>query len=144
MTFDFTNLEVSQATAWLDMPEVAPKARLLLKSATEANPGYFNAMLRKTGKRARQIVRTDRITAEDATQNRDEDRALFPRFVILKWEGIVDTDGNPVECTRETATEFCEKLPTWLFDRVRNFAATPERFLDPEDIDPDPEELSGN
>jgi hypothetical protein len=142
--FDFANLEVSQATAWCELPELAPKARLLLKLATDDNPSYFNAMLRKSGGRVRRMVRTDRMTVEDSAQNRDEDRVLFPKHVFVKWEGVLDTNDQPVEPTRDNVVEFFTKLPAWLFDRVRNFASTPERFLDYEDATPDPVELAEN
>lgn len=146
MTFDFSKLEVPQErTTWVELPEVAPKARVRVRPATEANPLYFNNMLRRSGARARRIVRTDRITAEDAAQNRQEDRELFPRYVLTGWDGIVDTGGKPVEFNADTAKEFCVKLPDWLFDRIRNVAATPERFLNEDaEENPDPEELAGN
>lgn len=138
-------LEVRQATAWFDMPELSPNARLCLRPATEANPAYFNNMLKRSATRARKIVRLDRVTAEDAEQNRKEDRELYPRHVIVNWDGVLDQEGKPVPFTADNVKEFCAKVPAWLFDRVRNFAATPERFL-PEDAepDPDPSELAGN
>ncbi len=145
MTFDFSNLEVSQATAWCELPEVSPEARLLLKPATEENPGYYNAMLRKAGPRARKIARTQRLTSEDGKLNREEDRVLYPRFVIQNWEGVMDSKNKKVAFNRDNVVEFCEKLPDWLFDRVRNFASTQERFLDlDEEETPDPVKLAKN
>jgi hypothetical protein len=123
-------LEVKHgATIWVDLPEVAPKARVQIKAAGETNPPYFNAMLKVAGARARRIARTDRISAEDAAQNRAEDRQLFPRYVLVGWEGILDTDNKPVPFSQDHARSFCDALPDWLFDRVRNAAATPERFV---------------
>ena len=90
------------------------------------------------------MIRTDRVTAEDTSQSRKEDRELFPRYVLCDWEGIVDTNGKPVTFSPETSSEFCRALPDWLFDRVRNTAATPERFIDEIDPEPDMEALSGN
>lgn len=145
MAFDFSKLEVGQASVWLEMPEVTPRAKILLKPATTSNPAYFNAMLRKGGRRMRQIVRTDRVTTEELDLNRDQDRELFPRYVIMGWEGIEEEDGKLVPFSRERCEEFCNKLPDWLFDRIRNFAATPEHFLpEGEDPAPDPEELLPN
>ena len=143
--FNFEKLEVSQATTWLDLPEVAPGARVCLKPATEANPAYFNAMMRRSAGRARKMIRTDRVTTEDTAANRLEDRELFPVFVFVTWEGIPDTENRPVPFNRDNVKEFCAKLPDWLFDRIRNHASTPERFL-PEDVDPEPdtEDLAGN
>lgn len=143
--FNFDHLEVGQATAWFEMPEVSPKARICVRPATEANPAYYNAMLRRSGARVRRLQRTETITAADTDQNRSEDRELYPRFVLLNWEGILDKDNNPVPFTADRAREFCAKLPAWLFDRLRNFAATPERFV-PEGSVPTPDghTLAGN
>lgn len=138
-------LDVAQAKCWMDVPEISPGARLLLVPATEANPGYYNAMLRMSGRRARQAVRTEKIDAEHLAQNRADDRVLYPLHVIVGWEGVLDDQGNPVAWSREEAKDLCEQLPAWLFDRIRNHAATPERFL-PEDEPeaPDAAELAGN
>ena len=138
-------LEVKEATTWVELPELGPKARVCVRPATEANKPYFNAMLRSAGQRARRMARTDRMTAEDAQQSRAEDRQLFPRYVLVNWEGIEDTDGNPAAFNADHAREFCEKMPDWIFDKIRNAASTPERFLSEHDEgDPDAGELAGN
>lgn len=145
MNFDFSKLEVRQAVAWVEMPELSDKARVAVKPASEANSPYFNAMLRRSAARARRIARMDRITAEDAAANRGDDRDLYPRHVLVNWEGVYDTSGKLVPFNEDNAREFCAKLPDWLFDRIRNVAATPERFLsEHDDADPDAEELAGN
>jgi len=145
MNFDFSNLEVKQSVAWVSMPELSGTARVAVKPATEANSPYFNAMLRRSASRARRIARMDRVTAEDAAANRNDDRDLFPRHVLVNWEGVFDTSNTPVPFNEDNAREFCTKLPDWLFDRIRNAASTPERFLDEQqETDPDPEELAGN
>lgn len=133
------------ATTFVDLPEVTPKARIICKPATEANQAYFNAMMKRSGARARRMVRTDRITVEDAQQNREEDRELFPRYVLVGWEGILDKDNQPVPFSADHAKQFCAKLPDWLFDRIRNAAATPERFVPEGGEDrPDAKALAGN
>lgn len=145
MTFDFSKLEVRQAVAWVDMPELSDKARIAVKPATEANTPYFNAMLRRSAARARRMARTDRITAEDAAANRSDDRDIFPRYIIVNWEHVYDTKGNLVPFNEDNCREFCAKLPDWLFDRIRQVAGTPERFLgEHDDADPDSEALAGN
>jgi hypothetical protein len=127
------------------MPELGDKARVAVKPASEANLSYFNAMLRRSANRARRIARMDRITAEDAAANRADDRDLYPRHVLVNWEGVCDTSNAPVPFNEDNTREFCEKLPDWLFDRIRNVATTPERFLKHhDDVDPNPEELAGN
>lgn len=140
--FDFNHLEVSQATAWFDMPELSPKARLCVRPATEANPAYYNGMLRRAGTRMRRLARTEKLSVEDADQNRGDDRELYPRFVLISWEGVLDRSGAAVPFTADNAREFCARLPAWLFDRLRNFAATPERFL--AEPPPNASEIAGN
>lgn len=145
MTFDFSKLEVRQAVAWVDMPELSDKARIAVKPATEANVPYYNNLLRRAAARARRAARTDRITVEDAAANRSDDRDLYPRYVLSNWENVLDVDGKVVPFSADNVREFCAKLPDWLFDRIRNVASTPERFLaEGEDVDPDPTELVGN
>ena len=140
--FNFDHLQVDSQTLWVDMPELGPKARVRVKPASETNKSYFNAMLKRSGLRARRIARTDRVTAEDSEQNRSEDRELFPKHVIVNWEGVLDANRAEVPFTADTARELCAKLPGWLFDRIRNAAATPERFVD--DEIPEPSALAGN
>jgi hypothetical protein len=145
MTFDFSKLEVRQSVAWVAMPELSEKARIAVKPATEANAPYFNAMLRRSAARARRMARTDRITAEDAAANRSDDRDIYPRYILVNWEHVYDTDGKLVPFNEDNCREFCSKLPDWLFDRLRQVATTPERFLDEHgEEDPDPEALAGN
>jgi hypothetical protein len=145
MTFNFDNLEIESRTEWLPLPEVTPKAKLLVRPATEENPGYYNGFLRALSGKGQRLARAKKLTKEDSEQVREADRKLFPRYVIVNWEGILDTDGNKVPFSRDHVTEFCAKLPGWIFDQVRNFASTPENFL-PEDEEPTPdaEEISGN
>lgn len=135
----------AETTTWVELPEVSPKARVQCKPATEANPFYFNAMMKKAGARARRMARTDRMSMEDMAENRAEDRVLFPRYVLVGWDGILDDKNQPVPFTRETAGEFCAKLPDWLFDRIRHQVATPERFInEDEEAPPDAKALAGN
>ncbi len=138
-------LEVAP-TSWLALPEVAPSARVLLAPATEANSAFYNAMLKRSGKRVRAMAArgSDQITAGDVRANRADDRALFPLSVLKGWDGIEDDAGNAVPFSQEAAVEFVEALPDWIFDRIRNHAATPERFVAVGEELPDPAELAGN
>jgi hypothetical protein len=151
----FKNLkkfEIRDALAWLDMsPELGPKARILLAPATEANPSYYSAMLKMSGKRVRRLAKMDNITAEDAQQSRDEDRVLYPLFVIRGWENFegddaVDLDENGhVPFNRRNAQLLCDELPPHMMDRLRNEASTPERFYPEDEITPpDADELAEN
>jgi len=151
---DLSRFNISRATSWLDMPELGKNARIRLKPATEANPPYQNAMLKLSGKRLRQMARTDEITGEDAELNREDDRKLFPLHIVDGWEGI---DGEPstakpgelddkdfVVFTKKASTKLCSILPPHLFDRIRNHASTSERFYGDEPAPPDPVELAKN
>lgn len=143
--------DIRQAMTWVDMPELGARARIMIRPATDANPAYFNAMLKMSGKRVRQQVKTDEITAEDAALNRDDDRQLYPLHVIAGWEfiegepegGGLDENGH-VPYSKFAAKQLCEILPNHLMDRLRNTASTPERFYGDEPAPPDPAELAGN
>lgn len=137
-------LQVNDVTAYVHLPEVCPGAKLEVKIAGEANPLYWNALLKKTGRRARELGR-NKISPEAIEQNRLEDRRLYPKFVIVGWEGILDANDRPVEFSMEECYDFIAQLPNWLFDRVRDQAADPNTFIADEDDElPDAEELSGN
>lgn len=136
-----SRLEPDEAS-WLDLPEVAPKARVLLKQASDRNRPYFNALLKRAN---RNRARPDAVDAQRIDQGRQEDRELFGLHVLVGWEGIEDQDGEPLAFNRDLGREFCQKLPGWIFDKLRVHAATPERYLRPgEELPPDPEELAGN
>lgn len=151
---DMKKFDIRQAMSWVEMPELGSDARILVKPATEANPQYFNAMLKLSGKRVRAMARTDVITAEDAELSRKDDRDLYPLFVISNWEGIVsdneagsegvDDDGFVIY-NRRVSQQLCELLPAHVMDRLRNSASTPERFYAEDEIlPPDPSELAEN
>lgn len=134
-------LDVSSATAWFDFPEAGPDARLAVKPANEANPHYYNALIRTVGKGRRPAKQ---VTVEDLDRHRNNDRNLYPRYVIVGWEGLTDENGESIPFSRDAATELCVALPDWLFDRLRNFASQPENFLPEDEELPDPQEIAGN
>lgn len=130
--------DVKEATAWFEIPELGPKARIHCKLATENNKPYYNAMLRKSSKGLRRMA-GGRITEQDLAKNRDEDRILFPKFVIIGWEDVPDGEtGELVPYSRENAVVLCTDapvgLPDHIFNTFRNWAASPENFY-PEDVD---------
>lgn len=131
------------ASASVDVPEVGPSARLTGRLATEANKPYFNAMLKMGGKR----LRNGKIDADAIAKNRGDDAVLYAKYVVSSWDGIVDEEGKPVKFTAEAAEEFFKQLVSeapWVFDRVRNFFATPENFLEEDEIPPSAEVVAGN
>lgn len=142
--------DISNSLYWLNMPELGKKARILLAPAGDANPTYYNAMLKMSGKRVRALAKSQNITVDDTVQSRDEDRELFPMFVIKGWECLdgegegLDDNGH-VPYNRPNAKKLCAALPNHLMDRVRNEAATPERFYAEDEIlPPEADELAEN
>lgn len=134
----------------LAMPELGDKAVLLLAPALEANARYYNAMLKMSGQRQRQLAKAKSVTASDIDMARDEDRVLFPLYIFKGWEGVEgDGDGLDengfVPFTRENAQRLCHQLPLELMDYIRAEAATPQRFYADDEIPaPDADELAGN
>lgn len=144
-------LDPNGGTAWMELPMIAPGAAVELRFAGEGNSGYFNALLARAGKRARKVQQKGGplVDASMLAENRSEDRALFPVHVLVGWRGIQCKTGTggfmDVPCTPENRKEFCEKLPDWIFDRIRDFAARPERFVqDGDELPPDGQEVAGN
>lgn len=149
--------DIRKAMSWVEMPELrrtgAPMARILVKPALEVNHEYYNAFLKLSGKRIRAMTKSDEITAEDTAASRDEDAELFPLFVIHSWENL-DGEGDDLDengfmpYNRPNAKKLCallnDKAPH-LLDRLRNEAATVERFYGEDEIaPPDPAELAEN
>ena len=131
-------------------PALGSKAVLLLAPALECNSQYYNAMLKMSGQRQRQLAKAKSVTAADIDMARDEDRVLYPRFVIKGWEGV-DGDGDGLDengyvpFTRENAQKLCHQLPLELMDDIRAEASTPSRFYADDEIPaPDADELAGN
>lgn len=104
---------------------------LILAPATSENKPYYNKVLRKTAKNPMKMLK--RINAGTVKENRDQDRVLFANFVVKGWKKVVDGEGILVEFNKENCFEYLTALPDWIFDQVRNHAATPDNFID-EDI----------
>jgi len=102
---------------------------LTVAPATEANKGYFNALLKRASKSARQVA-AGKVSAALISENREEDRTLYPLYIVQGWENVFDADGNTVEFSKEACAEFLSALPDWLFDDLRNFCGKPDSFVD--------------
>lgn len=152
-----SRLDPTKRTHWMDLPMVSPGAAVELRFAGEGNAEYYSAMLARAGRRVRKAAKGANIaTLDQATlalssleENRAEDRELFPAHVLINWRGIATPDGQggwlAVEPSLENRRKFCAMLPTWIFDRIRNVAASPEKFVgEDETATPDPKELAGN
>jgi hypothetical protein len=138
-------LDPLERTAILPMPELNPGAALVIKYAGEGNAPYWNALLARAAKRVRNKTGAPLIDAATLEENRSEDRAIFPGNVLVSWAGVQDTKRVDIAPTQANMREFCQKLPAWLFDRIRDAAANPATFMVPEDPSPvDAAELAGN
>lgn len=135
--------EIAGKTVWLQIPYVGEGSCLQLRSATDSNKPYQNAMLKKAANRGRGVsgAAGRRLEVE---QSRLDDRELYPVHVVSDWMGIVDDQGNTVPFSIEAATEFFKQIPSWILDRIRLFCMQPENFLTEQGPLPDHEELSGN
>lgn len=118
-------LEVADKAAWIDLPELGRGARVECRFAGDSNPAYLNARL--TIARGRPSV-TDVL--ESLRLDREDDREVFPRTVMVRWENVCDDKGQPVEFNRANAAELLRQLPNYIFDRVRREAARPSKFLE--------------
>jgi hypothetical protein len=121
------NLDVKGKTADFVIYQINGEPTITLKPATEANKPYFNAVLKRSRRNMR-AVQSGAINQVMIKENREQDRDLFPRFVVVGWDGILDSDGEPVEFTKENCADFLAALPDWLFDEVRDFAGKSSNF----------------
>ncbi len=147
--FDLDFLNIENKTAVFEMPLVTPEAALIVKPATPENKRYNAASLHLSAKRQRRIVQTGSMTKAEADDDRNEDRVLYPKYVIVGWRGIFNKAGELVPFSPEACAKFIKVLPLYLFDRLRMFCLKPERFVTAgEDVadlvEPNPVELAGN
>ena len=113
-----------------------PAPKLLGVFAGETNSGYYNALIKRSSRNARRF-RAKKLTTKELKQHRDEDRELFPQYVITGWENVKDAAGKVVKFNEANCLEFLTALPDWLFDDVRGFYANPESFVDELEVSDD-------
>lgn len=145
MTHDFSHLrqlEVRRERAFdYTIFQLEDEPVLECAPATEANSGYFNAVLRGSSKSMRRM-RRGKIDAKTLRENRAQDRALFPKYVVKGWRNVNDASGQPVEFSEEACAAYLVALPNWVFDDFRTWAGDPENFIDdPEEAPPGAEEV---
>jgi len=128
---DFKHLEkldVKGKTADYTLYQIAGEPKLKLKPATEANKTYFNSVLKRSRRNVR-AVQAGAINQSMLEDNRKEDRELYPKYVIVGWDGVKDSSGNSVEFSEENCSDFIAALPDWIFDEVRDFAGRSSNFF---------------
>ncbi len=107
---------------------------LTVAPATEANKPYFNALLKRASKTARQI-QAGAVNTGLIEENRLEDRELYPKHIIKGWHDVFDADGTKVNFNRGNLKEFLDALPDWLFDDLRSYCGSPANFSELVDIE---------
>lgn len=107
---------------------------LIGKPATEANKPYARLQLQKSNKRAKSMAARG-ATLETMDSSREDDRAMYPRMVLVGWEHVYGDDGQPVEFNVRHCTEFLEALPNYVFDAARQAFTTPQNFVQGVDAD---------
>lgn len=156
--FNFSRLDVNadrKARFLMHQVEIGGKTPyLVLRPATEATKGYYNAVLKRAGKSVKQ-VQAGAINAGMLSENREDDRKLYPQHIVADW-GYVKDDGTekpgmmPDETgkdtpfTKENCAEFLAALPNWLFDDLRQFAGNPLNFVQDGEDPVDQEQLEKN
>lgn len=121
-------------------PKLGP-VKLFSLPALDTNKPYHNEWLRRVAARQEEGGRGTEVTGDVLSEARSEDRELLGTLCLTGWENVVDAKGNPVEFTPAEGWEFLKALPNWLFDRYRNWAMTPLRFVS---VDPAQIEKLGN
>lgn len=110
------------------LSEDAPAPVLIVRPASEANKGYFNALLKHSRTYAAQ-VQAGAVTESAIAENRKQDVALYAAHVVIGWENVVGADGSPVSFSKEACADLLGALPNWLFDDLRMFCGRPVNFL---------------
>ena len=119
----------SEKLANYDLIELDGTPVLQLASASESNKPYYNALLKKSGKKVR-AVKSNRIDERMIKENREENKELFSKYVIKGWSGILDSNGEGVEFSVENVRAFLDALPDWIFDGVVQYASDVQNFID--------------
>jgi hypothetical protein len=132
MSNDFSHLralEVRDKTATVTLFQVKGEPFFVVKPATESNKPYFNAVLKRTRKNTR-AVQAGAISSAMIKENRDEDRELFPKFIVTNWGRVTDSRGQEVPFSEGACAQYLEALPDWVFDEIRSFAGNSANFVD--------------
>ncbi len=131
--FNFAPLQVDGTkTARYELYQLAVNGKtptLIVKPATEANPPYFNALLKRSSKNAR-AIQAGAVTQAMLAENRSEDRELYPEHIVTDWENVVDSAGKPVPFSKADAADFIKALPDWIVDDLRTYCGNPRSFVD--------------
>lgn len=143
MSTDFGNIE-KLAVQMKDTKEytfydIEGNPTLIVSPATESNRKFFNAAL-KASRRAASRSR-GKVTVKTLEKNREQDRILYPKFVVKGWRDVVDAEGNIPEFNEENCHAFLLALPDELFDDLRIFCGDYTSFAEDDDEEPEDGDL---
>ena len=102
--------------------------------ATQANERYFNALLSRSQRIKRQ-VEAGKFDVELLSDNREEDKLLYPVHVIKGWRNVYDSSGQAVAFDTAACADFIKALPNWIFDDLTLFCRTPQNFVETTSVD---------
>lgn len=120
-----------EKTVEFTMGVIPGRPILSILPATALNGPYYNEILREAIK-AKEAVEAEELPEEAVdlmAANRGSDRKLYPLYIIRGWRSVKDGEGNDIPFSPDACKEFCTSLPDWIFDELRNYAATPGNFM---------------
>lgn len=131
--FDFSKQEIQKdTTAEYKLTDLEGSPTLVVSPAIQSvNKDYANGILKVSAR----ALRRGAMNAEQTEELRATDRVLYAEHIIKGWSGVTDKSGKTVPFTKAACKEFCEKIPSWIFDDIRGFAQNPTSFTDLEDLD---------
>lgn len=116
-------------TARYEMVNLIGEPVLIVKHAGESNKPYFNEKLRRAEHAQK---RRQKLSVAVIVENRERDLELYPKFIVVGWEKVVDVNGKEVPYTAENFTSFIKTVAGdfWEdeFDLLREFCADTSNF----------------
>ena len=91
---------------------------------TIARAGGSNKKYLKAAEKAQRKLQVRRPNNEEALEIL---REIYADCVVLKWEGVTDREGKPLECTKENKLQLFRDLPD-LFADIRVQAENADLF----------------
>lgn len=111
--------------------------------AGQANEPYFNDLLKMSKLTPQELRRRKREPGGKLIkEHREIERTLYPKYVILGWEGVCDRSGEQVTFSVAECTDFLKQFPDWIFDEMTEFCSDPSNFTQEATVDA--EELGKN
>jgi hypothetical protein len=118
----FSKYDVASEAVDFVLPEIPGEMTLKVLSAGPSNGPYMAAALRlKPAKR--------RVTTDSLVTDRESDKAMFAKFIIVGWANVTNDTGLDVPFSPDKARELLDALPDWIFDELRRFCLNVTNFV---------------